>query len=308
LHEGCGLSGPLRIRVYFSTSRFITRYQQLRDHVAKLSLGEAEAVETLPEDGEDEDVEQQETTVHEHQTEVGDAHVATTEGGDEADVEEHLEGTTDDLPEDDGTGAYGTAVDEEYHQVSGTEATALEGEDDYDDTLTVPNDDGTADSSELDADGAHEEIIPPGDVVDTEDLADGEHHEVDATEYEDVAGHDTDDEERVEDEEFFGDDAGAGEFETAGLGEVEDGVGISGEEREEQELWENALEEGTLPTFTPAQVAIAGGVHGAEKAENETDNVEQQEYEVPAGKCDATQFKPPYLTKLRCECWSRIPS
>lgn len=40
LHQGSGVAGPLRIRVYFTDSRFIFRYQELREHIASLSLGD----------------------------------------------------------------------------------------------------------------------------------------------------------------------------------------------------------------------------------------------------------------------------
>ena len=40
LHQGSDVAGPLRIRVYFTDSRFIFRYQELREHIASLNLGD----------------------------------------------------------------------------------------------------------------------------------------------------------------------------------------------------------------------------------------------------------------------------
>ncbi len=38
LHDASGISGPLRMRLYPSTPRFIVRYQQLQEHVSRLQL------------------------------------------------------------------------------------------------------------------------------------------------------------------------------------------------------------------------------------------------------------------------------
>ena len=40
LHDGADLSGPLRIRLRSVSPRFITRYNALRDQIARLDLAE----------------------------------------------------------------------------------------------------------------------------------------------------------------------------------------------------------------------------------------------------------------------------
>jgi hypothetical protein len=40
LHQGSRLPGPLRIRAYFTSPRFILRYQELREHVARINVEE----------------------------------------------------------------------------------------------------------------------------------------------------------------------------------------------------------------------------------------------------------------------------
>lgn len=39
LHDGSGIGGPLRAKLYASNSRFIIQYQQLQEHVSRLPLG-----------------------------------------------------------------------------------------------------------------------------------------------------------------------------------------------------------------------------------------------------------------------------
>lgn len=39
LHDGADLSGPLRLRLYARSPRFITRYHALRDQISRLELG-----------------------------------------------------------------------------------------------------------------------------------------------------------------------------------------------------------------------------------------------------------------------------
>jgi hypothetical protein len=128
--------------------------------------------------------------------------------------------------------------EEEYHQVDGAEATILEDEDDYSDVLALPNDDGTADHSELDAADVHDTLdgetdAPGGDTL--------------PTEYEDDAGYYEDDVERTEDEDL--DDSA----EVEGLDAVEADVGVVGSEKAEQDAWEDAAD-ATLPTLTPKEM------------------------------------------------------
>jgi hypothetical protein len=245
LHEGCGLSGPLRVRVYFKAYYFRARYQQLRDHVARLTLSD----------------------------EVQQANEASTAGPGDDEASAHAQLDTEgrmpepdhlahvseeagrggiDVPEDDDSGADSTNDDTEYHQVFGPEATALEDEDEYAEVLAEPDDNGTGDPTELDADLVHREAIIEGEGEFDDDEGEGEYGPAaeEPTEYEDVAGYHEDDEERAEEDPEFHEDA-------QGLGEVEYDLGASEEAREEQVA-------GDTPLFTPGQVAVNGSVQGAE--------------------------------------------
>ena len=42
LHDGADLTGPLRLRLYARSPRFITRYHALREQISRLGLGEEE--------------------------------------------------------------------------------------------------------------------------------------------------------------------------------------------------------------------------------------------------------------------------
>jgi hypothetical protein len=174
----------------------------------------------------------------------------------DADADPDADAEADDADEDSVTAAAALALpededEEQYHQVGGAEAAALEDEDDYADVLAPPNDGGTADHSELDAADVHanadgETDEPGGDTL--------------PTEYEDYAGYVEDDVERAEDEL---DDPS----EVAGLGEVESGVGITGDEKDEQAVWEAAADT-IIPTFTPKEMARAAASRTTDKSEH----------------------------------------
>lgn len=47
LHDGADLSGPLRLRLYARSPRFITRYHALRDQISRLELGVEDEVHDM---------------------------------------------------------------------------------------------------------------------------------------------------------------------------------------------------------------------------------------------------------------------
>lgn len=49
IHDVSEISGPLRLRLHTVTPRFILRYRQLQDQVARLQLGSDEAFYTADE-------------------------------------------------------------------------------------------------------------------------------------------------------------------------------------------------------------------------------------------------------------------
>jgi hypothetical protein len=261
LHEGCGLSGPLRLRVYFTVSRFITRYQQLRDHVAQLTVTDeptqadkpaeqaSEVTLGLPEgDATTDERAEESVLLPEHDTaepEYEEAPTYADEGTSDRYDEEGNE-----VVEEDGTRAHEIT---EYHQVSGPDATALEDEDDYPDVLAEPNDDGTADPSELDADLVHHEGVIAGEGDEGEEgenAGDYEQAANEPTEYEDVEGYHADDEEHAEEGVEFDGDA-------QGLGEVEPDLGISDAKQEQETA-------GDLSLFVPGQAETSVEVHDVE--------------------------------------------
>ncbi|KAI0057102.1 hypothetical protein BV25DRAFT_1995146 [Artomyces pyxidatus] len=186
LHDGSDLTGPLRIRLRTITPRFIDRYHSLRDQIARLNfvdetgvayegtgeteyhseaVGSDEVHHGLAPSGDyeyepapDAHYEEQAEGEQHYEPEGGPYEEQDHSGDPDGQLEEdseHVNGPDEQLE-----ASHPTAEVFEYHEVHGEEATALEGENEYDNTTLVDDLDADA-GNELDA-AAHQATADTG--------------------------------------------------------------------------------------------------------------------------------------------------